>query len=283
MMNNMLYYFDSVDAQSIDMSVSKDYAFIFMANLPDHTETENHQGEEDYLKSELTKLLRQSESVGFVITDILYYRFLLSISLLFSISDQPAVSGLLISSAEKIFESMGRDDIWSLLVRPNVDQVEFVCDSIITAATADNEVTASHLLKKWKTIQKSLYGVDSDNVLSSFSKSDRLVVPFSLHANKTKLDEIIKDTPDISVSNRESQIFRIYPTKVVQKGREEVFESINNFCDSICTIFSAIFIDGKEGDDLDEAYKSIWAFLLRTKSSCFAPKNVFDKAKYLLL
>jgi len=283
MTNNMLYYFDSVDAQSIDMPVSRDYAFIFMADLPAQAEKENLQGEEDYLKSELTKLIRQSESVGFVITDILYYRFLLSISMLFSISDLPEASGLLISSAEKAFESMERDVLWDLLARPDVDRVEFVIDSIITAAIADNEVAATHLSKRWKTIQKSLYGVDSDNVLSGFSKSDRLVVPFSLHANKPKLDGIIKETPEISVSSSESQILKLYPKRVAQKGREEVFKSIFNFCDSICTVFSTIFIDGNESEDLDEVYKSIWAFLLRTKSSCFAPNSVYDKAKELLL
>ena len=284
MTNNKLFYLDSNDAKSIGFDVSRDYAFFFLANLPVKSELEcRADGRPILWEDEMAKLIRQSESVGFVITDILYYRFLLSISLLFSIGGQPDVLALLMTSAEQIFGTMQREDVWDLLDYPDLVKVESVIDDIITAAKAQNEVVAIPLSLKWRTIRMGLYGGDSDNVLAGFPKSDKLVVPFSLHANKKKLDDIVTSSQTISIVNRASSILSEYSNLDIMDGNEDVFKSIFVFCNSICTIFSALFVDGIVNDEINDAYKRIWTFLLRTKSSCFVPKSAFDKARELLL
>ncbi len=283
MMNNKLFYFDSADAKSLDLTVSNDYAFSFIANLPLDDDVNSLPGADESLEDKLTRLIRQSDSVGIFITDILFYRFLLSVTLSFSLSKQPEVSALLVSSSERIFDSMDRTAVWNLMNHPEIGTVESVFGEIVSAAQAENEIVAIPLFSKWRSIRAGLYSGDSINVLSGFSKTARMVSTFPLRVNKPKLEDVIKGSSEIIIANERSAILDFFPGITAIRGEQDVFNSLFKFCESICTIFSAIFIDGKKSEDLDDAYRRIWTFLLRSKSSCFVPSSVIKKAKEVLL
>ncbi len=283
MTNNTPLYLDSIDAQSLGVTVSRDYSFVFLANnsnMPSMN-VSNHQGQS--LGDELARLILHPDSICFVITDILFYRFLLSVNMMFSIYGASEVSSLLISSSEKVFESMPRDEVWKLLDRPNVDLVESVLDEIVSEAKAEDDINAIPLLSKLRTIHTRLYGGNSDSVLSGFSKSASLVIPFSLYTNRAKINKVIGDAQKLAVINEKSLILKDHSDKIIVKGEVDEFESIYRFCDSICTVLKALFVDGMKDGNNDELYRRIWAFLLRTKSSCFLPTSAIDRAKELLL
>lgn len=283
MMNNKLLYFDSADAKSLGLTVSNDYAFNFIANIPWDEGFDSRQGGGGLQEDELLKMIRQSESVGLFITDILFYRFLLSITSSFSISKQSDLLGLLVSSSERVFDSLDRTDVWRLMNHPDVAAVESVFKEIIDSAQAENEMTAIPLISKWRTIHTFLYSGEADIILSNFTKNSRMVDTFPLRTNQKKLEEVIRGNSEIVIANDNSPILQVVPGIAAIRGGEEVFNPLFRFCDSICTVFSAIFVQGEESEELDDAYRRIWTFLLRSKSSCFVPKSVINKAKEVLL
>lgn len=283
MTSNTQFYFDSSDAQSMGLSVSNDYDFLFIASLPFPLEEGLEESKSLDMQNDMMRLIRQSDSAGLVITDNLYYRFLLSVTMAFSMSGHAEVSSLLLSSAEQVFESLKRDDVRLLLNNPDASKVEETLGKIVIAASAQNEELAIQISAKYKNILNALWGETPDAVLSNFPKSEKMVIPFSLHANRSKFSEVIKDGEILTVANEMSAIKNIFPDITISVGDEGLFKSAFQFCDSVCTIFSALFVDGVESEELDETYKRIWSFILRTHSSCFVPKSAFEKARAVLL
>lgn len=284
-MNNMFLYFDSADAQSIGWESSKNYELFFFANIP-NCDKEDFMTDTDEKKewdSEMIKLFQKPNIVSFVITDILYCRFLLSISALFSITENKELLSLLLSSAERVFESKDRAEVLKLISSPDPLMVEELLHEVVSASIAQDEMLAIGLSKRFNIIRDRLYGDDADSLLSSFEMSERMVAPFILRTSKKQIEDVIREGEVITVCNDASAIHSVFPTLVLEKEDERLFKSILTFSDAICSVFHALFVEGQKSEKLDDAYKKIWTLVLKTNSSCYVPQSAYDKAREVLL
>ena len=284
-MNDLILYLDSRDALSVGLESSADYAYCILVKVPLSAINEISSKEEadNDINTAIYRFLQEKDSVSLILTDVLFYRFILSTAALFAIHGQPDVMGLLIKSTELIYNSMNREEILSFLDNHEISSVESVLEKIRNTAIAQDEMLSIRLVSRIKEIHAQLIGGDYGDLLQSFSRNADNVIQFSLMAQKSKITSFIADSKDVLTCNSQSSISSYVREGVVSESDNTLFQSINQFCVSICTIFSEIFVEGREDDELNEAYKNIWNFILRTKALCFLPSKAYEKARSLLL
>lgn len=284
-MNDLILYLDSKDALSAGFESSVDYAYCLLVRMPASSTNvfSLMNGTENSIDSIVFKLLQDKEMVSLILTDVLYYRFLMSIASVFAIHSQPSVMDLLIRSAAQVFDSMPRKEVTSLLEAPDFNSVERILDSIRGAAMALDEVLSIQLITRIREIQVRMYSGVSGDILNSFVRDSSSVIPFSLLTRKNEITRFVMDNRSIVTCNPNSYIFTQLKGVEVKGGELNLFKSINEFCVAICTVFSALLVDGKDDEELKDTYKIIWNFIIKTKSSCFLPYQAYDKARMLLL
>lgn len=283
-MSNTVLYLDSSDALSAGFETSSDYAYCFMARMPLLSEEDlaAEPSSDDSINMFLSKYLYEKDAVSLVITDILYYRFILSVSSLFSVQGQQDVAGLIITSAQVVYESMSRDDVLSLLDTPNVSSIEKLLDLIQVTAEAQDEILSIKLKAKAREIQIGLYGTDSESIIKNFPKDSSRVISFSLMTSRQEFSRLPSGAREILTCHYNTQISSLLKEENIIESEPRYFKPMNDFCLAICTIFSAILIQGDEDKELDDVYKRIWSFILKTRSSCFLPNQAYNKTRTLL-
>lgn len=284
-MNDRIFYLDSKDALSAGFKNSADYAYCIFVRVPESPSNELPLRIEDGDRIDTTifKLLKDKGTVSFLITDVLYYRYLLSIASLFAPLIQPDVMDLLIKAASQVYDSMSRDSVVSLLDAPEWATLEQVLDGIQSISIALDEVLSIKLFSRIREIHVNILEGDSEDFLHSFVKDASNVIPFSLLTRKKEITSFVSDSKEIITFNPESYILSHLNNVNINGEQSAFYKSINDFCVSICSIFSALFVEGEESGELNDVYRNIWNFIIRTKSYCFLPKKAFDKARDLLL
>lgn len=284
-MNNVILYLDSKDAAANGLECSADYAYCVLVRTPAHSIDEllSRDTSDTGINAVLFRYIQDAESVSFILVDILYYRFIMSLVMLLSLRDKPEAMSLLIRVLDPVYDSMAREDVTTLLETPDINSIEKVLELIYEGIKAQDEDFSVMFCSKILEIRNELLGPSSEDIVASFYTDTSRVIPFSLSAGKREIEKIVGDDTFITTCNEGSAIFSHLQAMTPIIGDLEVFKSLNHFCTMVCSVFSEIFVKGEQNDLLDDTYKSIWTFIIKTRSSCFVPQKAYEKARRLLL
>lgn len=282
-MNNMVYYLDSNDALFSGLNTSKDYAYCMLAQMSSLPSGECFSEDDPIsaLNEMIVRFVQNPESVSLFIADILYFRFMSSFVSVLAVPGD--TMSLLINAAEQVYISMKREDIISILETSDVSAVESVLEKIAATIKALDEERSIMLISRIHKVRDSFLFKDQEAFFKIFPKSANEILSFAFYSGKKAMDAIISDNKSIGICNPGSYVLSSLTEVVPNVEVSSAIKSMNSFCVSICNIFSTIFSEGVVSCDLDEAYKSIWSFIVKTRATCFVPPTAYEKARSLLL